>query len=462
MATEQAQSSGANTRPFLSAGSPSVAIMTLAKGTLGAGILALPQKAMYSGVPIFLILLALGSYFTARSVEMITRGCRQAGQYVFEEVTERLLGRPVALGLGISMLLSCYGSSIAYIIAIRGALALVLDHVDEYIGHQGARFVIYVVGAIVLVGMSVFEQLNSLRLVSLAGVVGVFITVASVLYALYADGISASLKKESFSGTLHAAMSPNGGIVEIIGAISTVTFALCNQFNVPQVYEELHEKRSNTVRFIAYVSTALPTLLYALTALAGFLHSGSVAKDNIFLNFDSLIEEGKFVIYFGIFTVVLSIGICHILNNFPMRLSVAFFLPQKWSKSGWIRDGVPLFTAISSIVIGTFFSNFSMVLGLLGAITGSVICYIVPALLSIKVEATRAASGVHEEDESLKLPSMDTSSNPAKHNVSLFWLLRACPLECLMIIVGVLLAIIGTVSEFYSEFSKKKAEIVRV
>ena len=47
------------------------------------------------------------------------------------------------------MLLSCYGSSIAYIIAIRGALALVLDHVDEYIGHQGARFVIYVVGAIV-------------------------------------------------------------------------------------------------------------------------------------------------------------------------------------------------------------------------------------------------------------------------------------------------------------------------
>ena len=166
------------------AGSVGAAIMTLAKGTLGAGILALPMKTMYSGIPLFLTLLAVSGYFTARSVEMIAKGADQTGKYVFEEITEKLLGRGMAIILGISMLLNCYGASIVFVIAIQGAFKSLLVDVEASTGQDWAIYATLILGATVLIPLSILEKLNSLRVLSLAGVIGVFFTVASVISCL--------------------------------------------------------------------------------------------------------------------------------------------------------------------------------------------------------------------------------------------------------------------------------------
>ena len=428
---------------FLSAGSAGVAILTLAKGTLGAGILALPQKAMYGGIPVFLVLLLIGGYFTARSIEMIGKGCKYTNKYVFEEVTEALLGKSMAIALGISMLLNCYGASIVYVIAIRGAFTSLLTQVQQSTGTDWPVYATIILGGAILVPLSVVERLNSLRILSLAGVVGVFFTVASVIYGLGYEGVAADLSAAPASSTFSTIMTPTGGFVEIMGVVSTVTFAFCNQFNVPQVYGELNDKQAGTVRKIAFVSTVLPSVLYIITAITGYLCAGLATQDNIFLNFEPLIQAGKVMVYFGILAVVLSVAMCHLLNNFPMRLSVVFFAPEHWADSKWVRYGVPLFTALSTIAIAILYQNLSVVLGLVGALTGSVICYIVPALFSIRVEELELAAS--------QLPGQPAPMAKSLASTTMR-ILKQYPVESLMVAVGIVIGIVGTFCEFYGCF----------
>ena len=423
------------------AGSVGAAIMTLAKGTLGAGILALPMKTMFSGVPLFLVLLAVSGYFTACSVEMIAKGAQKTGKFVFEEITESLLGRKMAIVLGISMLLNCYGASIVFVIAIKDAFGALLVGTSS----SEADWSVYatlIVGGAILVPLSILEKLNSLRILSLAGVLGVFFTVGSVVYALAYLGVSESFTTPPHTSVIESLMVPTGHFMEIMTVISTVTFAFCNQFNVPQMYGELKHKRASSVRVIAYVSTLLPLILYVATALCGYLCYGFDIKENIFQNFSYLVEQGKILIWIGIAAVVLSVSLCHLLNNFPMRLSVIFFLPERFHENKWIRYSVPLFTSISTVGIALGYANLSAFLGLVGASTGSIICYIVPALFSMKVDALESGIAVDAHKQTSVFSQI-------------WYRMKRNPVESLMIIMGIVIGIVGTFSEFYLCFKPK-------
>jgi sodium-coupled neutral amino acid transporter 7/8 len=429
-----------STQGFMKAGSTSVAIITLAKGTLGAGILALPSKAAFSGFPLFFVLLAIGGYFTSKSIQMIARGASQTGKYVFEEITEAMFGRSMGIVLGISMLLNCYGASIVYVIAIYDSLKALLGQVEAATGVNWPLYATLIIGGAVLVPLSVFEKINSLRIVSVAGVFGVFFTVASVVYALAYYGISPSFKPPT--GSVATMMVPQGGFVDIMTVISTVTFAFCNQFNVPQVYDEMTDKSAKAVTKAAYLSTGLAMILYILTAVAGYLCYGLEIEKDIMLNFTGLIETGHVLIYIGISAVTLSVSVCHLLSNFPMRLSVIFFLPQHLHENRVIKLAVPLFTAVSTIAIACIYADLSIFLGLVGALTGSIICYIVPAMFSIRAKQME----VHQGDVSPKAP----------HEMPPIWSVKtvvANPVEYTMIVLGVVIGIVGTFCEFYSCFT---------
>jgi amino acid permease len=169
--------------------------------------------------------------------------------------------------------------------------------------------------------MSQYQRLESLRFLSVAGVVGTVLATFSVIYALFHDGTADDMKGASVLETFQSTIRPNGGIVDMIGAVSTVTFSLCNQFNVPQVIEGLKTKDAVSVRKVAFGAASIPALLYVVTAVAGYLHSGKRTRENVFGNFAALIEARNIVINLGVVSVVLSIAVCHILNNFPLRSS---------------------------------------------------------------------------------------------------------------------------------------------
>ena len=432
MIAEQDAKTDTNTVPatpqkgYFKPGSASVCIMTLAKGTLGAGVLALSKKAMFTGIPFFLVLLCLGGYFTAKSIPMITKGADKTGKYGFEEITDSLFGRTTAIVLGVSMLLNCYGASIVYVIAIKDSLGALLNQVYLSTGNDWPLYATLIIGGLILIPLSIVEKLNSLRILSMAGVVGVFFTVASVVYALCLLGVSPDLETDS-SSTANTLLVPQGDFVDVMTVICAITFAFCNQYNVPQLYGEMTVKTASSIRYVAIVSTLMAMVLYVVTGICGYLCYGLSIEGDILANFTPLIESGSVLIYIGVIAVTWSVTMCHLLNNFPMRLSVLFFLPSQFENNRAIKWGVPLFTAVSTIAIALLFPYLNVVLGLVGSLTGSIICYIVPGMISLRVEHLESKTQTH-------------------------WMKKFYnnPTEYIMIVVGVIIGVVGTFCEVYS------------
>ena len=122
-----------------------------------------------------------------------------------------------------------------------------------------------------------------------------------------------------------------------------------------------------------------------------------------------------------------------------MRLSVLFFLPEHYQSNRWIRYSVPLFTAVSTIAIALVYSELSMFLGLVGASTGSIICYIVPALFSIRDAQIES----------------DIKKQVSPQEKRWYSLILNHPTESTMILVGIVIGFVGTFCEFYAAFSPK-------
>ena len=431
--TQQPTKSG-----FFKAGSNSVTILTLAKGTLGAGVLALSKKAMYTGIPFFLVLLCFGAFFTAKSIPMITKGSDRTGKNGFEDITEALFGRNMGIILGVSMLLNCYGASIVYVIAIKDSLTALMSELYTTSGTDWPLYATLIIGGLILVPLSIVEKLNSLRILSMAGVFGVFFTVGSVIYALALTGIASDLTTSTSSAT-ETLMSPQGGFVDIMTVICAITFAFCNQYNVPQLYGEMTNRTPAASKYVANVSTLLAMSLYVVTGICGYLCYGLAIDSDILTNFIPLIEAGYIFIYIGVIAVTWSVTMCHLLNNFPMRLSVLFFLPARFESNKWIKWGVPLFTAISTIAIGLSYPYLNVILGLVGSLTGSIICYIVPGLISIRASQLDARDNAVENGLKDKINWTQSAYNH--------------PIEYMMIAVGTVIGIVGTFCEFYSCFN---------
>ena len=411
---------------FLSKGSQSFAIVTLAKATIGVGILALPKQAMLGGIPLFITLLCIAGYLTARSVGMICKGAAASHKYGFEEISQSLLGSAMSYILGASMFINCFGASIVYIVAIKGAFASLLVKWITIFKFDIVLVSTCLVG-IPLSACSLIDKLDSLSYFSFSGMIGVLVIVASVVYVAILWGVSETLSEPPAVSAIDSVIWPTGGAFQMTNLVSTLIFALTNQPNVPQVYLELKDRQPSTIRTVAIVSAAIPIAIYILTACAGYLCFGSEVQDNILKNFAPLVEANNVVVVLGIIAVILSVSCCHLLNAFPMRTSVFFFLPAHAREYTLLKYGVPLILSILSVVIALSYSDLSVYLGLLGASTGGAICFIFPALFSIRADTMTSGS------------SSSTWRAIFTH-----------PLECMMVLVGVAVAVAGTGCELIS------------
>jgi solute carrier family 38 (sodium-coupled neutral amino acid transporter), member 7/8 len=429
------------------AGSTTVAIITLAKNTLGAGILGLPLKTMYAGIPLFMLLLVLAAFFTVKSIEYICLGARRTGKYVFEEITESLYGRGMGIFLGIAMLVNCYGASIVYVVTIIDSFSTLLASVQEVGGPNWPVYATLIVGGTILVPFSVFERISSLRPLSLAGVIGAFITVLSIVYAFCRLGVSETFSKDGGSVT-GIVMRPLGTFMEMMTVLNILCFAFCNQFNVPQVFGEMSEKSHKSAMSLGIVSTGIAFGLYILSSVCGYLAYGTDIQGDIINNFKSFTDNGDVLIYMGVSAVTLSVSICHLLNNFPMRLSVLYFLPPEYENNKLIKISVPIFTAVSTIGFAIWYQDMGFFLGIVGALTGSIIGYIVPALFAIRI-AQRDRFEAHSAASGDVVAGKEYSQLPWYNEVV------ANPVAYTMIAVGTVIGIVGTFSEIYGAVNKE-------
>jgi len=184
------------------------------------------------------------------------------------------------------------------------------------------------------------------------------------------------------------------------------------------------------VQTVAVWASLIPVLVYLLSGICGYLCFGVDIEGNILENFEPMISRGNWPIICGVAAVVLSVGSSSVIHTFALKLSSIYLISrmsESWRDHPLVTKVFPLFLSGGTVVCGTLLPSLSVVLDLLGSASGSIICYIMPALISLAVKKYKS---------------------PRRVGWDWFWhSLKTGTLEWVMLAIGICLGCGGTLAQ---------------
>lgn len=246
---------------------------------------------------------------------------------------------------------------------------------------------ILIITAALLFPMSLIKNLSALAFTSLLGFGAIIYTVVFIVvraldgsYAL--DGGKFVVDSVITTPSFVKSSLWNFEFTSLVLA-SNLGLAYIAHYNGPAFYRELRNTNSKRFKGMVSISFAILTLLYMITMSAGYSTFGDVCQGNILLNYhpsDVLAFLGRvatgFSILFG-FPLVLAGAREGVAGT---AVGLGFPDVAKDKNHFWLVLSILTFvTAISCTV-----KDVSLVVGLTGAAMGSLIVYIIPAIIYMK------------------------------------------------------------------------------
>jgi sodium-coupled neutral amino acid transporter 11 len=376
-----------------SAGS-SDAIFNLAKNIVGSGVLALSAGvAAFSASPLALapsiaILLAVGGV-SAYTFSTIARVGAATGGKTYRDTWMRVFGKSttwmtdatvifmtVCAGLSYSIILGDMFSSIA---ALAGLPAVLCT----------SNAWIILLSFFVLLPLSLLRDLSSLAAGSLLGTIGTSYTALFVLLRCFdksylPGGKFHALASHSPNFAAASAAQPliNPSIFVLVSMLASAFLA---HYNAPKFYNELEAPKDGSSmlkRFNGIVGGAfgLAALLMGVIMGGGYMTFGS-ASQGLLLNNYATADPLAFLARVGI---GVSIIFSYPLNFVGLREGLLEFLGKtEDGKKRAVHWGVTL--SLMALMNGAslFLKDLGLVVALGGAILGSALVYIFPALMAI-------------------------------------------------------------------------------
>jgi hypothetical protein len=164
---------------FLREGSIRGSIFNLCSATLGAGALSLPFAFKQSGFVMGIILLIIASLATTFSIRLLILSSNKTGLNSYETLTVAMFGQRVGILVEFCIIVFCFGTSVAYIVAVgdvleRSVLEVFKDQLPEFMTR---KFLMSLFFFTVMFPLSLFDKINSLRFASLFGIASIFFLV---------------------------------------------------------------------------------------------------------------------------------------------------------------------------------------------------------------------------------------------------------------------------------------------
>eukprot|EP00316_Scyphosphaera_apsteinii_P008303 CAMPEP_0119346798 /NCGR_PEP_ID=MMETSP1333-20130426/108191_1 /TAXON_ID=418940 /ORGANISM="Scyphosphaera apsteinii, Strain RCC1455" /LENGTH=452 /DNA_ID=CAMNT_0007359317 /DNA_START=187 /DNA_END=1545 /DNA_ORIENTATION=- len=373
------------------------AIVNLAKNIVGSGVLALAGGvAAFSGSPIALlpaitILLFLGMC-SGYSFAIIARVGEAVGADTYRDTWTKVFGERTALLPSVTVVFKtlvgglCYaiilGDMAASISKLAGAPSLLLR----------PNVWIFIVSALILLPLCLLRDLSSLAFGSVVGTAGTLYT--ALFMAL--RGVDGSYRiGGKFHGAIAAASQPNFVAasaaapvlnLRIFVLVSMLATAFLAHYNAPKMYQDLAPPPDGSPklpRFNLVVAGAfgLAALLCGSIMAGGFLTFGA-ASQGLILNNYATSDKLAFLARLGI---GLSIIFSYPLNFVGLRDGVLGLFG--WRKLAERRTDVHVLATLA-LMIGVngaafFLKDLGLVVAFGGAILGSALVYIFPALMFI-------------------------------------------------------------------------------
>lgn len=378
-------------------------IFNLVNNVAGAGILTLAAgKAKGTGwIPAILICAVLGAIST-HTFCIIGESCEITGEQDFKGLWGRTIGEKSTYVVDSMIAIMCLAVSVIYSGILGDVFTPLLERAGLPASLNGRTSNILVLTGAVLFPLSIIKDLSALAFTSILGFCSIAYTVLFMVVRSL-DG-TYSLVGDKGRFLQDAAITPpsfdkstmwNFDFSSLVLA-SNLGLAYVAHYNGPVFYRSLRNTSSKRFRVMVTHAFVILTLLYVVTMVSGYATFGDVVVGNILLNY----HPGDFLSTLASLATGLSI-----LFGFPLIITGAresLLGVARSLRLGDVADDdrvghVALVTAILAFVTTVAISvdDVSLVVGLTGAIMGSFIVYVCPALIYVRtIRQYRGADSV--------------------------------------------------------------------
>lgn len=253
---------------------------------MSLGALSLPYAFSKAGWLLGLIMLIIGAGATIFSIHLLFRARLATKCVSYEDLTVNIFGKCMGFIVELNILIFCFGTAVAYIIAVGDILepVLIMTGLDRTIlGLNGTtttmatttngtsmdqlttsqEHTLRVISMItffiiIMFPLSLLEKINSLRFTSFFGVAAIFYLVFTTVYqsidAMVYNGWNATWGQTNEFST---------DVFSIVQAAPIIMFAFTCQVNVFSIYDEL-EKPVRSYERIGFLIAAVAVYLFII------------------------------------------------------------------------------------------------------------------------------------------------------------------------------------------------------
>jgi len=399
--------------PTVPAGTATVSASTinLSKNIVGAGVLALASGvAAFSASPIAIVpamalLLFLGgvSFYTFM---LIARVGQEMGTATYKDTWAKIFGSQLSIIPALTIAFKTYVGGLSYTIILGDSFASIASLVGAPTLLRNSNFWVCTLSAFVLLPLSLLRDLSSLAVGSVIGTAGTLYTALFIWLRLldgsYAAGGAfhsaiAATAQPCFVAASAARPLLNPSAFVLVAMLSTAFLA---HYNAPKFFNELAVPTDGSLTKqqafgrVCAQAFGLAALLMGSIMAGGYLTFGG-ASQGLILNNYATSDPLAFVARLGISTSILFsyplvfVGLREgVLGMLGLRDKAAL-------RSVHVTSSVLLVLIMNGLALKV--KNLGLVVALGGALLGSMLVYVFPALMFIfatrKEEAALAAEG---------------------------------------------------------------------
>jgi len=343
-------------------------------------MLSLPWCLMQASLVPGLVLMVFISVLAALSVVVICASADLAGKvYTFKELGARAVGPGFGVFLQVVVALYTFGSCISYAVLLLDFLPSIFEAVSGETGQwwEDRGFIILVLGAALLLPMSLARDLSRFEFTSTVAVGCVLLTVGILVWR---------------------GSSPTGWDTVVVADFTPGTFAAMPilavattmHYNSLRFYRELPQQHRNprTMGGITIGAFAICLVAYAASAAAGYIAFGSATRGEVLANFPRNLDDTAGILALIVrvaFAVV--VAFTYPLSLHPLRAAVFSLLPPRLALCGRGVAAASLYVPVTVLLvaltctIGWLVPQIEVVLDYKGAIAGSCIVFVGPGVM---------------------------------------------------------------------------------
>ncbi|KAL6334761.1 hypothetical protein AAG906_021420 [Vitis piasezkii] len=353
------------------------AVFNLTTSIIGAGIMALPATMKVLGVVLGFVLIVLMGILSEISVELLLRFSVLNKASSYGEVVQCALGRSARIVSEICIIVNNAGVLVVYLIIIGDVLSGSAHHVgvfDQWLGNGAwdqRKLVVFVILVIFLHPLFL-EKIDSLSLTS----------AASVALAVVFVFVAFSRMTPDFGS--------KAAILDLLVVIPIMTNAYVCHFNVQPIYNELEGPSPQKMNRVGRITTVLCIVVYALTAISGYLLFGKDTESDVLTNFDKNlgIRFSSALNYIVRVGYVLHLVLVFPVVHFSLRQTVDALMFEASAPLSESRKRSLALTVVLLMLIyfgSTMIPNIWTAFKFTGATTAVSLGFIFPALIALKL-----------------------------------------------------------------------------